>query len=71
MNQFSSLAFAFQVSRNQHFLLFITQKDFEKTIYFSCSFAHTAATLIHMYNLREVKFKFLGNKKGPTKGFLP
>ena len=34
-------------------------------------FICTYSSNIYMYNLSEVKFQFLGNKKGPTKGFLP
>ena len=51
-------------------------KGFQETIYFSRNITITIRTYIEctangtcVYNMSEVKFKFLGDKKGPTKGF--
>ena len=64
-----------RVLRNQHFLCYHL-KGFQETIYFLRNITITIRTYIEsltnstcVYNLNEVKFKFLGNKKGPTKGF--
>ena len=58
------------------FFILTTRKDFRKTIYFSRNITITICTYIEctdqrtcVYNLSKVKFKFLGDKKGPTKGF--
>ena len=66
-----SVSFAFWVSRNQYFGIFSTQKDFEKTIWFSRKiiqpFAHTAICTdqqrFFKYDLSEFELKCLGDKK--------
>ena len=56
------------VLRNLHFLIFITRKGFEKTIYFS---SRKTTIAICTYNEMYIScVSFLGDKKGPTKGFL-
>ena len=57
------------VLRNKHFLIFITQKNFEKNNNHSHIQFVPTDRAYDMNNLSEVKLNLLGDKKGQTKSF--